>query len=60
MGQMVHNTELACDNAPQLTHARDAWMAFGQTTLFAQLSEAIAGQVAAAAPLLAAIRVGPN
>ncbi len=35
-------------------------MAFGQTTLFAQLSEAIAGQVAAAAPLLAAIRVGPN
>ncbi len=35
-------------------------MAFGQTTLFAQLSEAITGQVAAAAPLLAAIRVGPN
>ena len=35
-------------------------MSFGQTTLLAQLSEAIAGQVAAAAPLLAAIRVGPN
>jgi S1-C subfamily serine protease len=35
-------------------------MAFGQTSLFAQLSEAMAGQVAAAAPLLAAIRVGPN
>ena len=35
-------------------------MAFGQPTLFAQLSEALAGQVAAVAPLLAAIRVGPN
>ena len=30
------------------------------TNAFAQLSEAIAGQVAAAAPILAAIRIGPN
>ena len=32
----------------------------GRPPLFAQLSDAIAAQVAAAAPMLAAIRVGPN
>jgi PDZ domain len=35
-------------------------MAIGPTTAFAQLSDAIAAQVAAAAPMLAAIRIGPN
>jgi S1-C subfamily serine protease len=35
-------------------------MAGGLPNAFAQLSEAIAAQVAAAAPMLAAIRIGPN
>lgn len=35
-------------------------MAAGPANLLAQVSDAIAGQVAAAAPLLAAIRIGPN
>jgi len=35
-------------------------MAVAPTTALAQLSDAIAAEVAAAAPLLAAIRVGPN
>ena len=35
-------------------------MAIGPSTVLAQLSDAIAAQVAAAAPILAAIRVGPN
>jgi S1-C subfamily serine protease len=35
-------------------------MAVGPLSAFAQLSEAIASQVAAAAPLLTAIRIGPN
>src|SRR5690242_11347367 len=35
-------------------------MAVGPTAALAQFSEAIAAQVAAAAPMLAAIRIGPN
>jgi len=35
-------------------------MAVGPMSAFAQLSEAIASQVASAAPMLAAIRIGPN
>jgi S1-C subfamily serine protease len=35
-------------------------MAVGPINALAQVSDAIAGQVAAAAPLLAAIRIGPN
>lgn len=35
-------------------------MAIGPTTAFSQLSDAIAALVAAAAPMLAAIRIGPN
>jgi len=35
-------------------------MAVGPMSVLAQLSEAIASQVAAAAPMLAAIRIGPN
>lgn len=35
-------------------------MAVGPMSAFAQLSEAIASQVVAAAPMLAAIRIGPN
>ena len=35
-------------------------MAAAVTNALAQLSNAIAGQVAAAAPVLAAIRIGPN
>ena len=35
-------------------------MAVGPINALAQLSDAIAGQVAAAAPMLAAIRIGPN
>ena len=35
-------------------------MAVGPLSAFAQLSEAIAARVASAAPMLAAIRIGPN
>src|SRR5271169_6453172 len=35
-------------------------MAIGPTAALAQLSEAITAQIAAAAPMLAAIRIGPN